>query len=129
MTGRHVNIRRKLRLGGSVVALLVAGSFATLAFSPTASATIGCNAPNLVPIAQMPPQWRNFAPKLCIHRVKHTVYNPQDAVVAHTEGFLWCFAWAQKPSTPAGAILGWVTATHFCRSRAWYYVEVLYPGD
>jgi hypothetical protein len=129
MTARQVYGRRKMRLGRSVVALVVAGSFATLAYSSTAGATIGCNAPNLVPIAQMPPQWRNFAPKLCIHRVKHTIYNPQDAVVAHAEGFWWCFAWAQKPSTPAGAILGWATATHFCRSRAWYYVQVIYPGS
>ena len=128
MTGRHVNVRRNMRLGGTVVALVVAGSFATLAFSSTAGATIGCNAPNLVPISQMPRQWRVFAPALCIHRVKQTIYNPQDAVVAHDKGFLWCFAWAQRPSTPAGAILGWITATHFCRSRAWYYVQVIFPG-
>lgn len=112
-----------------MVALVVAGAFATLACPSLAGATVGCNAPNLVPISQMPPQWRNFAPRLCIHRVKHTVYTPQDAVVAHTEGFLWCFAWAQKPSTPVGAILGWASATHFCRSRAWYYVQVIFPGS
>lgn len=129
MTGRHVNIRRKMRLGGTGVALVVAVSFATLAFSSTAGARVGCNAPNLVPISQMPPQWRIFAPKLCIHRVKHTVYTPEDAVVAHAKGFWWCFAWAQKPSlTPAGGILSWAAATHFCRSRAWYYVEVIFPG-
>ena len=128
MTGRHVNVRRKMTLVASVVALAVAGGFATLAYPSIAGARIGCNAPNLVPISQMPPQWRVFAPKLCIHRVKHLVYNPADAVVAHDKGFLWCFAWAQKPSTPAGAILGLVTATHFCRSRAWYYVQVIFPG-
>jgi len=126
MTGRHVKVRRKM-LGGGVVALVVAGALATLGAS-TAGATIGCNAPNLVPISQMPPQWRNFAPKLCIHRVRQIIYGPEDAVAAHAKGFWWCFAWAQKPSTPAGAILGWFTATHFCRNRAWYYVQVIFPG-
>ena len=125
MTGRHVNVRRKMSV---VAALVVAVAFATLAYSSTAGATIGCNAPNLVPIKEMPLQWRIFAPKLCIHRVRWTIYSPEDAVVAHAKGYLWCFAWAQKPSTPAGAILGLFTATHFCRSRAWYYVQVIFPG-
>lgn len=88
-------------------------------------ARLGCNAPDLVPTSQEPRQWRLLAPAFCIHRTTQVVLTPQEIVVARQKGFLWCILWSQKPSTPAGAILGWVTASHFCASRAWYYVQVI----
>ena len=115
------------KLTRRLVALIVACGFAALAFASTANARVGCNAPNLVPISQEPPQWRNLAPAFCIHRTRQVVYSPYDIVAAHMKGYYWCFAWAQRPSTPAGAILHWFTAAAFCKSRAWYYVQVI-PG-
>ncbi len=89
------------------------------------AARLGCNAPDLVPTSEEPRQWRLLAPAFCIHRTTQVVLNPQEAVVARQKGFWWCFAWSQKPTSPAGAILGWFTAFHFCSSRAWYYVRVI----
>src|SRR5437764_2235821 len=110
-----------------LVTLVVVCGFAVLALASAAEATVGCNAPNLVPVSKEPPQWRLLAPRFCIHRTRQVVFSPWDIVAAHMKGFYWCFAWAQKPSTPAGAILGWFTATAFCKSRAWYYVQVITP--
>ena len=110
-----------------LITLVVVCGFAALVLASTAEASIGCNAPNLVPISKEPPQWRLLAPRFCIHRTRQVVYSPWDIVAAHMKGFYWCFAWAQKPSTPAGAILGWFTATAFCKKRAWYYVQVITP--
>jgi hypothetical protein len=113
------------RIARRLVILVVLCGVTALALSSTSEASIGCSGPNLVPIKQMPPQWRLLAPRVCIHRVRQVVYSPYDIVAARMKGFYWCFAWAQKPSTPAGAILGWFTATSFCKSRAWYYVRVI----
>lgn len=88
-------------------------------------ARLGCNAPNLVPTSEEPRQWRVLAPAFCIHRTTQLVLNPWDIVVARQKGFWWCFAWSLKPASPGGAILGWFTASHFCSSRAWYYVKVI----
>jgi hypothetical protein len=120
MHASHKVVRR-------LIALVVVCGIAALAFASSAQARIGCNAPNLVPIKQEPPQWRNVAPAFCIHRTRQVIYQPGEIQAAHMKGFYWCFAWAQKPSTPAGAILGWFTATYFCKSRAWYYVQVITP--
>jgi hypothetical protein len=108
-----------------VVALAVVCGFVALALASTAGARVGCNAPNLVPINQEPPQWRNLAPAFCIHRTTQVIYSPYDIVAAHMKGFYWCLAWAQKPATPLGFIFHLFTASNFCKSRAWYYVRVI----
>lgn len=88
-------------------------------------ARLGCNAPNLVPLSEEPPQWRLLVPAFCIHRTTQLVLSPWDIVAAHQKGFWWCVAWSLKPASPAGAILSWFTALHFCSSRAWYFVQVI----
>lgn len=108
-----------------LVTLAVVCGFAALAMASTAHATVGCNSPNLVPIKEEPPQWRNFAPAFCIHRTTQVVYTPYEIVAAHMKGFYSCFAWAQRPTSPYTFVLSWLSATNFCRSRAWYYVRVI----
>jgi len=114
-----------LKLTRRLAILAVVCGFVSLALAPTGQARIGCNAPNLVPVSQEPPQWRMLAPAFCIHRVRQRVLSPWDIVAAHMKGFYWCFAWAQRPATPLGTILHWFTATRFCKSRAWYYAQVI----
>lgn len=91
----------------------------------TAPARLGCNAPNLVPPSEEPPQWRLLVPAFCIHRTTQLVLSPWDIVAAHQKGFWWCVAWSLKPASPAGAIPSWFTALYFCSSRAWYFVQVI----
>ncbi|MBV9606214.1 MAG: hypothetical protein JO027_13955 [Solirubrobacterales bacterium] len=119
MTHTKVKMTRRL---GILVGLCV---MAALAFTPSAGAAVGCNAANLVPASQAPPQWAELAPAFCIHRTTEVVTNPGLIPAAHAKGYLWCMAWSQKPTTPWGFILNQVAAAHFCSSRAWYYVEVL----
>jgi hypothetical protein len=91
----------------------------------TQIARLGCNAPDLVPPSDEPPQWRLLVPAFCIHRTTQLVLNPQEIAAARLKGFSWCVAWSMKPTSPAGAILSWFTAWNFCSSRAWYYVNVI----
>ena len=128
-----MSVRRRIAVGRFVVSrmprrlmsLIVISILAASVFAPSAEASVGCNAPNLVPASQAPHQWALLAPAFCIHRTTQRVLNPYDIVAARMKGFYWCFAWAQKPSSPAGVILNWFTATKFCSSRAWYYVQVI----
>jgi hypothetical protein len=50
-------------------------------------ARLGCNAPNLVPLSEEPPQWRLLVPAFCIHRTTQLVLSPWDIVAAHQKGF------------------------------------------
>ena len=88
-------------------------------------ATLGCNAPELVPPSEEPPQWRLLVPAFCIRRTTQLVLSPQEITAAHLKGFWWCVAWSMKPTSPAGIILTWFTAADFCSSRAWYYVRAV----
>ena len=119
--GHFVGARMPRRLITLIVICILAASV----FAPSAEASTGCNAPNLVPASEAPHQWALLAPAFCIHRTTQRVLSPYDVVAARMKGYYWCFAWAQKPATPAGAILNWFTAAKFCSSRAWYYVQVI----
>jgi hypothetical protein len=55
-------------------------------------ARLGCNAPDLVPPSEEPPQWRLLVPAFCIHRTTQLVLNPQEIAAARLKGFWWCVA-------------------------------------
>jgi len=124
------NIKRRLAILLTVVVGL--SLLQTVARPDAAHAQIvACGLPKsyFVPSYYLSTQWSPQARGCGVLKASYgKIWGPGDIRPAYLMGYSWCFALAQKPRPPFGAVLSAAAAAYFCghENRAWYYVRYWY---